>query len=261
MHHTSPPEDSAALALAAGLALGLGACGGAQAPVRPAAALPRIPSTRLRAEARASGASAPDAARAAPVRSRQPSRRSSAARTSPCLVKDVGAAAETVAPSHHGRRDGDERNAEHLSGDSTDLSGSVTISVPSDKLDDTMKRLAELGDVVSRTTSSGRRHRAVRRHRVPVGHHAGQCRSGAGPDGPGHQDPRTSWRSKSELSRRQADLEALEAQLRSSRTRWPCHPSPSSSAPTAANLADSGGGCSPDSRPGGRPSRPRSSCS
>ncbi len=231
-----------ALALAAGLALGLGACGGSAGSSSASGGVAQDSVGSAPREAEGSGASAPDAAKggagAVTATEQKIIRRADIS----VLVKDVGAAAETVraiATTAGGTVTNEMLST--YSGDSTDLSGSVTISVPSDKLDDTMKRLAELGDVVSRTTSSD----DVTGQYVDTESRLATMRASVDRVR-GLMAQATKIEDivalESELSRRQADLEALEAQLRSLKDQVAMSPITVQLSADRSQLADSGGG-------------------
>ena len=229
-----------ALALAAGLALGLGACGGSAGSSSASGGVAQDSVGSAPREAAGSGASAPDAAKggagAVTATEQKIIRRADIS----VLVKEVGAAAEKVRAIATTAGVTNEMLSTY-SGGSTDLSGSVTISVPSDKLDDTMKRLAELGDVVSRTTSSD----DVTGQYVDTESRLATMRASVDRVR-GLMAQATKIEDivalESELSRRQADLEALEAQLRSLKDQVAMSPITVQLSADRSQLADSGGG-------------------
>lgn len=132
------------------------------------------------------------------------------------VVKDItGAAAEIrgIASAAGGSVLNEALSGEPATGDRSTV-GTMTIQVPSEKLDDTLARLADLGDMVSRNTSADdvkatyvdtearvkSMEASVDRMRTLMGQATaiGDIIS-----------------IETELSRRQADLEALQAQLNS----------------------------------------------
>jgi hypothetical protein len=231
-----------ALVLSAGLALGLTACSGSSGGSSDSAPIGSSAQEPAMRDAAGSAASAPDAVKEGAgtvVGSEQKIIRR--ADTS-LLVKDVNRAADQVRAI--ASTAGGSVTHESLStsrGESSDLSGSITISVPSDKLDDTMKRLAELGEVVSRTTSSD----DVTAQYVDTESRLATMRASVD-----RVRALMAQATKiedivaleSELSRRQADLESLEAQLRALKDQVAQSPISVQLSADRSDLADSGGG-------------------
>lgn len=213
MTHRPTNHRIAGLALAGLLALGLGACSGGSASDSASSG-----TTTSGGQVRDMGAAAPgqaaDAANQSTAMVAEPkiARRADTA----IVVKDIdGAAAEIRALA--ATAGGGVLN-ESLTSGSTDASaatvGTMSIQVPADKLDDTLSRLAELGDMVSRNTNADDVSAAY------VDTEARVKSMQASVDRMRTLMSQATAISdiiaiEGELSRRQADLEALEAQMTS----------------------------------------------
>lgn len=214
MTHRPTTHRIAGLALAGLLALGLGACSGGGASDSAGAAAAASGGQVRDMGAAAPGQSAADAANQATATLAEPkiARRADTA----IVVKDIdGAAAQirTLAATAGGAV-----LNESLTSGSTDASaatvGTMSIQVPADKLDDTLSRLAELGDMVSRNTNADDVSAAY------VDTEARVKSMQASVDRMRTLMSQATAISdiiaiEGELSRRQADLEALEAQMKS----------------------------------------------
>lgn len=232
-----------ALTLAAALAFGLAACSGSDSGGSASSAVGADAQDSVTSRDAASApASAPDAAKGGTGSVVAPEQKIVRRADTSLLVKDVQVAADKVraiATTAGGTVTNESMNAYRA--DSTDLSGSITISVPSDKLDDTMKRLDELGDVVSRHTSSDD---------VTLQYTDTESRLATMRASVDRVRALMAQATKiedivaleSELSRRQADLESLEAQLRNLKDQVAMSPISVQLSADRSQLADSGGG-------------------
>lgn len=231
-------RGAAALALATALALGVGACSGASSSTASSSAADSSATQRQGAKALSQGGAAPVGPAATPtIASQQIVRRGE----SSLLVKDVPAAAAKVRALATAA--GGVVLNESLSGTAggTDPRGSMTIAVPADRFDDTMNQLAQVGDVVSRRTSAD----DVTATYVDTESRLATMRASV-------ERVRTLMGQatkiedivalEAELSRRQADLESLEAQLRSLKDQVARSPITIELSTNRTDLAATGGG-------------------
>ena len=212
--HRTPFRHGAALVLAAGLALGLGACGRSSDATAGGSSVAQQDSRSAVEGAPAASAAAAGADRADAQLAAQPLlvRRADAA----LVVKDINVAAgeiRAIASTAGGAVTNE--SIEASSGESERSTyATLTIQVPADKLDETLTRLEKLGDMASRHTSSD----DVTSAYVDTEARVASMKASV--------DRMRTLMSQataiadivsieSELSRRQADLEGLEAQMRS----------------------------------------------